>query len=62
MVVKIIKSFGVVTVLILVLGLASACSQARTPTSEAAGEIPKRSNPGGPGEAVNLTGIMSLNK
>ncbi len=58
---KIFKIFGVTAILILVLGLASACSsQAQTtPTSEAAGEVPKPSNSGGPGEAVNLTGNAS---
>ncbi len=47
------KMFGFIALVMIVTLLLAACSaKASTPTEE----IPEPSNPGGPGDAVNLTG------
>jgi hypothetical protein len=51
---KFVEAFGFTAIVILALVLASACGNAQTAaTSEAAGEIPRPSNSGDPGEAVS---------
>ena len=49
------KFILVTSILVLLLSLLAACGAKATPTPEAE-TVPKPSNPGGPGEAVNLTG------
>jgi mono/diheme cytochrome c family protein len=49
------KIIMVTTVLVLLLSLLAACGAKATPAPDTE-TIPKPSNPGGPGEAVNLTG------
>jgi mono/diheme cytochrome c family protein len=49
------KIVMVTTVLVLLLSLLAACGAKATPAPDVE-VVPKPSNPGGPGEAVNLTG------
>ncbi len=52
------KLFGLIAALMIVTLLLAACApkSAATSTSAAEEQVPEPSNPGGPGEAVNLTG------
>jgi mono/diheme cytochrome c family protein len=54
---KIVKYASLVVIVALIFTFVAACGSKSTPTqSEGAGEIPKPSNAGGPGKAIDLTG------